>query len=71
TKGTVTIRDLNRKCDWSLPDEEAATIAGLVLHEAKIIPEIGQAFTFYGFKFDILKKERNQITELKITKLQA
>jgi len=71
TKGTVTIRDLNRKCDWSLPDEEAATIAGLVLHEAKIIPEIGQAFTFYGFKFDILKKERNQITELRITKLQA
>ncbi|MBL4739552.1 MAG: HlyC/CorC family transporter [Sneathiella sp.] len=69
SKGSVTIRDLNRKCNWSLPDEEAATIAGLVIHEAKIIPEIGQAFTFYGFKFEILKKERNQITELRITKI--
>ncbi len=70
SRGAVTIRDLNRKCNWSLPDEEAATIAGLVIHEAKIIPEEGQAFTFYGFKFEILKKERNQITELRITNLQ-
>ncbi|MEH6402216.1 MAG: HlyC/CorC family transporter [Sneathiella sp.] len=69
SKGSVTIRDLNRKCNWSLPDEEAATIAGLVIHEAKIIPEIGQAFTFYGFKFEIIKRERNQITELRVTKL--
>ncbi|WP_169544500.1 HlyC/CorC family transporter [Sneathiella aquimaris] len=69
TQGSVTIRDLNRKCNWSLPDEEAATIAGLVIHEAKIIPDVGQAFTYFGFKFDILKKERNQITELRITKL--
>ncbi len=68
TKGTVTIRDLNRKCNWSLPDEEAATIAGLVINEAKIIPDVGQAFTFFGFQFDILKKERNQVTELRITR---
>ncbi len=71
TKGTVTIRDLNRKCNWSLPDEEAATIAGLVISEAKIIPDEGQAFTFFGFQFDILKKERNQVTELKITRLET
>ena len=69
TRGTVTIRDLNRKCNWSLPDEEAATIAGLVINEAKIIPEEGQAFTFFGFQFDILKKERNQVTQLKVTRL--
>ncbi|MEH6476681.1 MAG: HlyC/CorC family transporter, partial [Sneathiella sp.] len=69
TKGSVTIRDLNRKCNWSLPDEEAATIAGLVIHEAKIIPEEGQVFTFIGYKFEIVKKERNQITELRVTQL--
>jgi magnesium and cobalt exporter, CNNM family len=69
TEGSVTIRDLNRKCNWSLPDEEAATIAGLVINEAKVIPEEGQAFTFFGFKFDIIKKERNQVTEIKVTKL--
>lgn len=71
SKGSVTIRDLNRKCNWSLPDEEAATIAGLVIHEAKIIPEEGQAFTFHGFKFSILKKERNQITQLRIAKIKS
>jgi Mg2+/Co2+ transporter CorB len=64
--GTVNIRDLNRAMDWNLPDEEATTIAGLVIHEAKTIPEIGQAFTFYGFKFEVLRKRRNQVTLLRI-----
>jgi Mg2+/Co2+ transporter CorB len=64
--GTVPIRDLNRAMDWNLPDEEATTIAGLVIHEAKTIPEIGQAFTFYGFKFEVLRKRRNQVTLLRI-----
>lgn len=67
--GTVTIRDLNRRCDWRLPDNEASTIAGLVLHEARAIPEVGQTFTFYGFRFEVLGRQRNQITLLKITPL--
>ena len=70
TEGTVTIRDLNRKCGWSLPDEEAATIAGLVINEAQVIPEVGQVFTFFGFRFEVTKKERNQITELRVTRLE-
>ncbi|HUD51233.1 HlyC/CorC family transporter [Parvibaculum sp.] len=65
--GTVPIRDLNRKLDWHLPDEEATTIAGLVIHEARAIPEVGQAFTFYGFKFEILRRQRNQLAVLRIT----
>jgi len=69
TKGSVTIRDLNRKFNWTLPDEEAATIAGLVIHEARIIPEEGQVFNFVGYKFEIMAKERNQITQLRVTKL--
>ena len=64
--GQVPIRDLNRKLDWSLPDEEATTIAGLVIHEARMIPEPGQSFTFYGFRFEVLRRERNRITRLKI-----
>ncbi|WP_366555739.1 HlyC/CorC family transporter [Aquibaculum sediminis] len=67
--GTVTIRDLNRRCDWRLPDEEASTVAGLVLHEARLIPEVGQNFSFHGFRFEILGRQRNQITLLKITPL--
>jgi len=64
--GSVPIRDLNRAMDWNLPDEEATTIAGLVIHEARSIPERGQSFTFHGFRFRVLRRERNRITALRI-----
>jgi Mg2+/Co2+ transporter CorB len=64
--GTVAIRDLNRHMDWELPDDEATTIAGLVIHEAQTIPEPGQVFTFHGYRFEILRKTRNKITALRI-----
>jgi Mg2+/Co2+ transporter CorB len=67
--GTVTIRDLNRQFDWDLPDEEASTVAGLVLSEARRIPEVGQAFVFHGFRFEILSRQRNRITTIKMTPL--
>ena len=67
--GDVTIRDLNRARDWSLPDEEAVTIAGLIIHEAQSIPEVGQTFSFHGFRFKILRRRRNQITAVKIIQL--
>ncbi len=67
--GSVTIRDLNRKFDWRLPDEEASTIAGLVLHEARRIPEVGQVFAFHGFSFEILGRRRHQITSIRISPL--
>ncbi len=65
--GGVTIRDLNRALDWRLPAEEAATIAGLLLNEAKRIPEVGESFTFYGFRFEVIGRDGNQITSLKVT----
>ena len=68
--GSVAIRDLNRAFDWTLPDEEANTIAGLVIHEARMIPEVGQAFVFHGFRFEILKKRRHQITALRMSPVQ-
>ena len=67
--GSVPIRDLNRALDWSLPDEEATTVAGLVIHEARLIPEPGQSFSFHGFRFRVLRRERNRITALRITPL--
>jgi magnesium and cobalt exporter, CNNM family len=67
--GGVPIRDLNRAMDWHLPDDEATTIAGLVIHEARSIPDVGQSFTFHGFRFAVLRKERNRITALRITPL--
>jgi len=65
--GSVSVRDLNRRFEWHLPDHQAATIAGLVIHEAKVIPEAGQIFRFHGFRFEIARRERNQITSLRIT----
>ena len=67
--GAVPIRDLNRVMDWNLPDEEATTIAGLVIHEARSIPEVGQSFTFHGFRFRVLRRARNRITALRIQPL--
>ncbi|MFQ5563215.1 MAG: HlyC/CorC family transporter [Parvularculaceae bacterium] len=64
--GDVTIRDLNRAMDWSLPDEEAVTIAGLIIHEAQCIPDVGQTFSFHGLRFRILRRRRNQITAIRI-----
>ena len=67
--GGVPIRDLNRAMEWNLPDDEATTIAGLVIHEARSIPEPGQTFTFHGFRFRVLRRDRNRITALRITPL--
>ncbi|KQY12254.1 HlyC/CorC family transporter [Rhizobium sp. Root482] len=64
--GSVPIRDLNRALDWSLPDEEATTVAGLVIHESRTIPEERQAFTFYGKRFTVMKRVKNRITKLRI-----
>ena len=65
--GKFTIRDLNRELEWDLPDEEAATVAGLILHESRRIPDVGQAFRFFGFRFEILRRQRNQITAVRVT----
>lgn len=64
--GTVAIRDLNRALDWDLPDEEATTIAGLVIHETQSIPEEKQAFTFHGKRFVVMKRDKNRIARLRI-----
>ncbi|MDQ0510456.1 HlyC/CorC family transporter [Ancylobacter amanitiformis] len=69
-EGSVAIRDLNRAMGWDLPDEEATTIAGLVIHEARIIPEPGQAFLFHGFRFQVMRKQRNRITLLRVVPLR-
>jgi Mg2+/Co2+ transporter CorB len=67
--GSVPIRDLNRAMDWNIPDAEATTIAGVVIHESRSIPEPGQSFTFHGFRFQVLRKNRNRITALRVAPL--
>ena len=69
--GTVSIRDLNRMMDWHLPDDEATTIAGLVIHEAQTIPIVGKKYRFHGFEFEITARKRNQVTGIKMKKLAS
>ena len=65
-EGRVTIRDLNRQFDWNLPDDEATTVAGLLIYEARRIPEVGESFLFHGFRFEVLRRQRHQLTLLRI-----
>ena len=67
--GSMTIRDVNRATDWQLPDDEANTVAGLVIHEAQMIPAEGQVFSFHGFRFEVVTRKENRITRLKIRPL--
>lgn len=69
--GTTTIRDINRRFDWNLPDEDYATVAGLVLYESHTVPEVGQSFNFYSYRFDILERHRHQITKVRVTPITA
>lgn len=64
--GWVTLRDLNRELEWRLPDDEATTLAGLVIHESRTIPRAGQTFSFHGFTFEVLKRQRNQVTAIRV-----
>ena len=68
-EGAMTIRDLNRATDWALPDDEANTVAGLVIHEAQMIPAQGQAFSFHGFRFEVVSRRENRLTRIKVRKL--
>jgi Mg2+/Co2+ transporter CorB len=70
-EGSVSIRDLNRAMDWNLPDDEAATIAGLVIHEARAIPDPRQTYVFHGLRFEVLRRQRNRIAILRITPTKA
>ena len=70
-EGRVTIRDLNRQFDWELPDDEATTLAGLVMHEARRIPEMGESFSFHGFAVEVVRRQRHQLTLLRIRRETA
>ena len=67
-RGDVHIRDLNRAMDWKLPDDEAVTMAGLVIHESQTIPTVKQTFSYYGYRFEIMERKRNQILSIKVRK---
>lgn len=68
--GSIPVRDLNRMMEWSLPDEEATTLAGLVIHEAQAIPNAGQCFSFHGFRFEVLERRDNRLVRLKLRPLR-
>ncbi|MCC7260633.1 MAG: HlyC/CorC family transporter [Alphaproteobacteria bacterium] len=69
-EGVVTLRDLNRHMDWDLPDDEASTVAGLLMHEARVVPEVDEVFELHDFSFRVLQKQGNEITGIQIERVQ-
>jgi len=69
--GSMSVRDVNRQMDWNLPDEHAATIAGLVMHECETIPAMGEHCDVEGFRFTVVEKDATQITRLRVERLQG
>jgi len=67
--GTATIRDINRELNWNLLDDDVSTLAGLVINEAQLIPNVGQMFKFRGYKFEVCRKFRNQLMSIRVTKI--
>ena len=67
--GALSLRDLNREMGWTLPDDEASSVAGLIIHEAQVIPEIGQIFEFHGLRFRIMGRQRNRIMQVRISEM--
>ena len=67
--GNVTIRDINREFGWNLPDKDASTLAGLIFHEIKTMPEPGKIFSFYGFRFEIINVRKNHIELVRVVPL--
>jgi Mg2+/Co2+ transporter CorB len=65
--GTVPIRDLNRAMNWDLPDDEAVSVAGLVIHEAQTIPDVHDRFTFHRHTFEVLARKGRQVTRLRVS----
>ena len=61
--GSVPIRDLNRALDWALPDDEATTIAGLVIHEAQSIPKRSRPSPSTASASSCMKRDKNRITQ--------
>ncbi|MFM7135951.1 MAG: transporter associated domain-containing protein, partial [Planctomycetota bacterium] len=67
--GTLAIRTLNRALDWNLPDAEANTVAGLVIHAARMIPDVGAVYDLDGFRFEVVSKDGNRLTRLRVAPL--
>ena len=65
--GGTEIRDINRIYNWDLPEEEANTLSGLIVHESRSFPTEGQVFNYYGFIFEILEVKDNLIHKIKVS----
>ncbi len=70
-EGRVTLRDLNRQFHWHLPDEDAATVAGMVINHIERIPEVGQSFLMHDFRIEILRRQRHQVTLMRLRRYEV
>jgi Mg2+/Co2+ transporter CorB len=68
-RGCVTLRDLHRQYEWSFEEPSVSTLAGLILHECRTIPEVGTVLRIQNFEMKILRVHHHQVTLIEVTPL--
>ncbi|MGJ0428276.1 HlyC/CorC family transporter [Methylobacter sp.] len=61
----ITVRELNRVTQWSLPTEGPKTLNGLILEFMETIPEPGTSIKLHGYPLEILKRDENTVKLVK------
>ena len=64
--GRASIREVNRALAWALPEDNAVTVAGLVIDFARRIPEPGETFLIGGYDIEVLEREQARLTKLRV-----
>ncbi|MDO9103590.1 MAG: HlyC/CorC family transporter [Methylovulum sp.] len=61
----ITVRELNRITQWSLPTEGPKTLNGLIIEFMETIPEPGISINLHGYPVEIIKRDKNTVKLVK------
>ena len=61
----ITVRELNRVTQWSLPTEGPKTLNGLIIEFMETIPEQGTSIELHGHPLEIIKRDENSVKSVK------
>lgn len=62
---TITVRELNRVMQWTLPTEGPKTLNGLIIEFMETIPESGTSIKLHGHPLEIIKRDEHTVKLVK------
>jgi len=62
---TITVRELNRVMQWTLPTEGPKTLNGLIIEFMETIPEPGTSIKLHGHRLEIINQDNNTVKLVK------